>query len=59
MRESSLTHGLESVKNSQTGNFTPCKPLKIRVGARHGVPLRGFFHTFLRRGLHSFARSAG
>ena len=25
-------------------------PLRIGVGARHGVPLRVFFHSFLRRG---------
>jgi hypothetical protein len=31
------------VKNSKTGNFALCNPLKIQVGARHGVPLRGFF----------------
>jgi hypothetical protein len=36
----------EGVKNSKTGNFTLCDRLKIHVGARHGVPLRGFFHSF-------------
>jgi hypothetical protein len=36
----------EGVKNSKTGIFASCNPLKIQVGARHGVPLRGFFHTF-------------
>jgi hypothetical protein len=40
----------EAVKNSKNGNFTLCNPLKIQVGARHGVPLRGFFHSFCRCG---------
>ena len=43
---------LEAVKKSKTGIFIVCNPLKIQVGARHGVPLRRFFHSFLpeRRG---------
>jgi hypothetical protein len=36
----------EAVKNSKTAIFTLCNPLKIEVGARYGVPLRGFFHSF-------------
>jgi hypothetical protein len=40
------THPYEAVKNSRTGDFGLCNPLKIQVGAHHGVPLRGFFHSF-------------
>jgi hypothetical protein len=58
VREGSLPHGLEAVKNPKALGFSCCNPLRIRVGARHGVPLRGFFHSFLRPGLQSFARFA-
>jgi hypothetical protein len=31
------------VKSSKAGNFTLCNPLKIQVGAGHGVPDEDFF----------------
>jgi hypothetical protein len=39
-------HRFEAVKDSKTGNFALCNRLGIQVGARHGVPLRGFCHSF-------------
>jgi len=42
--------GWEGVKNSTARGFGRCNPLGIQVGARHGVPLPGFFHTFWRYG---------
>jgi len=35
-----LRKGCEAVKKLKMGDFNPCIPLKIQVGARHGVPLR-------------------
>jgi len=41
------THGYsETVKNSTARKFGSCNPLRIHVGARHGVPRQGFFHRF-------------
>jgi hypothetical protein len=42
----------EGVKNSRSFDFRSCRRLIIEVGARHGVPLRGLFHTFPGSGSH-------
>ena len=34
------------MKNSTARDFGGCNPSRNQVGARHGVPLQGFFHTF-------------
>jgi hypothetical protein len=45
-----LTQAFERVKKSEIGDFISCMLLKIQVRARHGVPVRRFFHTFFSLG---------
>jgi len=45
----SPTRPREAMRNSTWRDFGLCSPLRIQVGARRGVPVRGFSHGF--RGL--------
>jgi hypothetical protein len=43
---SDLRKASEGVKNSTARELGCCNPSRIEVGARHGVPVQRFLHTF-------------
>jgi hypothetical protein len=45
LRKHGFRKDKEGVKKLPARNFGSSNPLRIHVGARHGVPLQGFFHT--------------